>query len=1376
LTRSTLTSLARFLPGALVEWAGTISPDSPRPPCEEHICALLDVDVSGFTRLTSRLSRDSSQAGAERIGVILNGHLSKLIGVIEQHGGVILSFEGDSLLAGWQSEAEPALRSAVWHACACALALQRQFGETTVEGEALTLRSGISAGRLESVHLLCGSEHPRLLLAGQSIEDVCHCISLADGGETFVSARAWTYVADTAKGQNADKGAIRLLDIAAPSPSPFAHDGPATPSADLIDYVPSVVRAQFATALSEWAAELRTITTLFIRVTAVDLLNDFSKVEHVADVLQQKIERVGGDLLRVTAIEGGIQVLAVCGLPGNAHQDNPRRAIVGALDIQTELGTPEQHVSIGIASGDAFCGAIGTERRAEYTVLGESVNCAARLSSLAAGRILADDVTAKQTVGSIELQGPWPMSVPGLRTAIPAYIAVRKTVRRTVAMSNRMVGRHDELLRLKSSLNHATSGPSVSVIVGEPGVGKSTLAAAFMDDCEKEGIEVFDAFTDEIEKNTPYYALRRPLKRLLRLDQVPANGIYARIEERLAGNPGQLQFISLLNDILDLDLPQSAAIHEMQSSVRSDNLRRLLKNLLLALLCERPRILLIEDYHWIDAASTNLLAELVSSGKPIRLVLTSRNELARDDALRTAHVQLVRLDSLDEANTAELIKLSLQGTDISRALEDAIWQRTGGNPFFIAELCRVIQQRQDFPVEPPGDDPSGRSLGLPQSARAAVLNRTDNLSADGQFLLKVASAMGPAFRVSDFEDNELIRKAGLDVAACISRLESANLLKHVDAGRFTFSHRIIRDVVYASMLSDQKKAAHASIAIAVENSGRVSSPESLSLLLYQWKRAGNREKIFAYLDRVAELRLRQFENDAAIAHCVEFLGMAEEDKRRNGVARLAAAHFIMGKAQINLGKLEAARISLEHGLRILKLPMPRTKMGLGAAILGQTIRQVVNASRVRRQYESASNPNIASDDTDDITLKVARAYDDLTNIFYFQGNKARLIYSTLRGTTLAEHSGALSPVLAINYACIGAICGVIPLRNYADHYLRLGESISSRLQIPSVSVRVSLVSGLYKTSIGEWSAAKKLFEPALAEALQIGDVRKWCEIAVCLETIISPWLLNPGYEGEQAWAALIEEIIEKARSSGDVQILGSGLAGAIRGYRTLDKADRNAPYLQEFASLLRERTAALEPIHRLEGAAHLADAALDDGDIAAWQHWLERAGEWLGQVNPSMKTRTLPALCAAFRAGIRRPNHGDASRLGPHIATRSLTGLRRFARIYPIGRPRALLFRGDMEALQGHPRRAAKLWGQAIAHAQQLDMPADALAAEGRLKKCEGSGTAGERAGQSAPSGLDHFPEYRKIMGVAAIALNVGGGGNAVPSPEAARAAGPGAL
>jgi hypothetical protein len=1187
---------------------------------------------------------------------------------------------------------------------------------------------------------------------------------LAESGETLVSRDAWQYVAKHAKGRPTANGPFQLLDVTTPGEADKTAQAASFDSSRLASYVPQILRSRLASSLSRWLAELRTVTTCFIRFTAPDLFDDLTRLEKAYNILESRIARFHGDLLRITASEGGLLTLAVFGLPGNAHKDDPRRAILAGLELQADVSRIGMNVSIGIATGDVFCGAIGTDRRAEYTVLGEAVNCAARLAAIAAGRALVDELTAQKCSNFVSFQGPWSMQVPGVRAPIQTFVALRPKREDAAALQDNLVGRTDELNRLNALIDGGLKA-RLAVIVGEPGVGKSALANAFTQHCIRNGVMVFDSFADDVEQNTPYFAFRRILRRLLGLELLQGREAYERIEARLASRPEEISFIPLLADVLDIGLEGTSITDDLASSVRYENLRRLLKNFVIDGMSANRSVLIVEDVHWLDAASAALLADVLQEEPPITVVLTSRSEKLPQEILqRVIDVSYLTLEPLDEDQTAELVNSSLEHASIPVWLHQAIWQRTGGNPFFVGEICQMIKQRrpETWPRIVPRLETfdEDNSIVLPQSARIAVLNRTDALLGDEQFVLKIASAMGPTFTVSDLEAIELIKNAGINASECVVSLTTANLIKALPVypARFTFSHKIIRDAVYAGMLSAQKQEAHVAIAKAIERGGRVSEAEMLPLVLNQWQRAGDPSKTFEYLDRVAELRLRQFENAAAIAHSEEFLDIARKEAITAPAARLAAAHFVLGEAELNLGRMHTARTSFEKGLRLLNMPMPRTKIGLALSMLSQIGEHLFRSKRPSGQRQESFSAA-----ANEIVTKAARAYDSLTYIHYFNGDKARLVYSTLRATNLAEFAG-LSSLLAVNYSSLGAICGVIPLRRRAEQYLKRAFELSAKLGIPSVSAKVNLLGGLYKTSVGDWLSAKSLFEPGLKQAHSLGDIRRWSELAVSLETIISPWLLNPSYSGKQAWSELVDKICETARSNGDPQVLGGGLTGAIRGYRILGADDRAHAYLDELTSFVREQSAALEPIHRLEGAAFLAEAALDCGNVPEWEHWLARAAFFIDEVNPTIKSRTLTALSAAFRIAVRAPQHAErveTRQMRRRLAKKSAANLGRFARIYPIGRPRAFLFQGDLELNLGNTARASRLWRRALVDAAQLKMPADALASLARLRKTGSNLAEIESMAVRNLDALllDHNSEFRKTAELTASALAIGGRG-----------------
>jgi class 3 adenylate cyclase/tetratricopeptide (TPR) repeat protein len=1353
--------LLRFLPGALVEWVRR-TPDSTAPSREEHVGALMITDISGFTRLTAKLARDGGEAGAERLSRLLNAFVAELVGAVEERGGVILSFEGDSLLAGWEAQGGASdLATAVWRCCHCASVLQTRVGDATVEGEPLTVRSGVAAGTINLIHLRSQSANRRVVLTGPCVSEVSQCAALAESREVLVSSEAFSYVSDHAKGRATEGQAVHLLEIADPPPvSPHLSAGWSGDS-DRASYLPLVVRSRLGSSLSRWLAELRTVTALFIRITGADLLDSPEQLEAAVNALQAKITRFHGDVLRITTCEGGIQALVVFGLPGYAHHDDPRRASLAALELQPDVSRLGLHLSVGIATGDAFCGAIGTARRAEYTVLGEAVNRAARLSALAAGRTLADDVTAQAASAFVSYQGPWSMNVPGLRVPIPTYIAGHPKHEGMLAARDLFVGRAEELQRLNSLVRPADGNKARAILVeGEPGVGKSALVEAFAEGSRATGVAVLNGLADDVERATPYFAFRRIIRQLLGVEQLAGREAYEAILTRLKQRRDQTRFIPLLDDVLDLGLEQTPTTNALSGPVRSDNLRGLLKTIILDGLRARPSILVIEDAHWLDVSSVALLAELMRSGEPVAVVLTARTGHRIEGF---AGLDRLSLKPLSEADTAELVSSSLGQPDTPVWLQQAIWERTGGNPFFIGEICRVIKQRRPETrvriVPHPDIGEEGSLVALPQSARAAVLSRTDLLLPDEQFVLKIASAVAASFTAADLEAIDLIKDIGVNVAQCVANLARAHLIRATggDPSRFMFAHAITREVVYSSMVSEQRREAHTAIARSLER-GALTAAETLPLVLNQWQRAGDRSKVFEYVDRVAELRLRQFDNAAAIALVEEFFGLARDEGLSPPPGRQAAAYFIRGEAELNLGRMKEARAAYEAGLRLLKLPLPQSSVVLALRMIQQI---VVHLARSRRRAGPPSGRKSRSAATSEAVLKAARVHEDLTRIYYFQGDKARLLYATLRATNLAEGLAELSPVLVANYASLGSICGVIPLRRPAERYLRLARGLSEQVNAPDASILVDLLTGMYETSIGEWQAAREHFEPGLERAIALGDKRRWSELAVCLETILSPCLFNISYRGEAFWRELVDNICKTGRDTGNLHVLGCGLAGAMRGHRTLGSDETASNYLAELATFLQDQPETLEPIHRLEAAAFLADAALARGDLHTWQHWLQQANRWMSNVAPSMKSRTLPALTAVFRSAMTPPRDSEpagARVLRWNLATESAANFKRFAGVYPIGRPRAFLVRGDLEASLGHGTRAAKLWRQALADAMRLKMPADALASTARLRTT----TAGLRDADMAAANdleklfLAHDAEWRKTAERSAAVLGAG--------------------
>lgn len=1307
----------RYLSGALVHWSSPAATESSGPTREDFPGSLLFVDISGFTRLTAKWSEIDRAAGAERISQLLNGFMTALTRHVEEHGGTVLSFAGDSLLAGWRASSPDELTQAAWRSCHCAVRIREEVGKPGSPEDALQLRIAIGAGTITLLHLLPRTDQRWLIVGGDCLAQADHCGQLSDAGEILVSGAVWQLVGKRAKGSPNREGTARLDDIPPYSAAKKASRiGSATAAEHLEAYLPLSLRGRLLSPLAEWLADLRTVTALFVHIVGRDLDTDLDRLNTLVGRALAVIGRTGGEILHTALHAGGLEIFAAFGLPGEKHADNARRAVVASLRLSSELDDPDIGLSAGISTGESFCGALGTSHRADYTAVGAAVNMASRLASVAAGRILVDQATAKTTAGQITFSGPWTLAIPGVRGGVPAFAPIAETIAAATTLSPVLLNRTAELATLTAYFDQAGNGQAgVLIVKGDSGVGKSALLRAFVDHCRDRGSRILVGNADDIESDVPYFAWRGVIRDLLGIGDLRGGDATEQVMHFFAQRPELVHLAPLLNDAINLTLTDTVETRAMSGDGRSHRLRELLRELMAGSLAQGRGLVVLEDVHWLDEASGQLLGRLVSGTAPVPVVVSTRTARTQQDLTRWTGqhhngAQTLDLKPLDFEGTIALVRASIGSGSPADGFGEAVYAQSAGNPLLICEICRMIGERRlpkaaETSVALSLAETRSNDATLLNTAKVTVIARTDQLPAELQALLKLASAMGATFSIADLQALPPIRKIALDIGASIQRLQAAHLIKPMDErpGRFTFSHAVIRQAIYDSMLSEQRREAHRAIAQAMEESGQPDNAENLPRILSHWERAGDAALAFNYLDRVAELRLRQFDNAAVVDLTERFFKTARELSITIAPARRAAACFLLGEANLNLGRAEAARHAYEEGLRLSGLPLPRTSAGLALHLVLDLGEQIWRRM-IHRDKDWILKREISQSQSDPFLL-AAKAHEDLTRIYYFTSEKLRLIHATLRATNLAERNKYVSPTTATNYASLGAICGVIPLRGQAEHYSRLASVLSERVDQLGTRVRVDLLSGLYQTSVGHWRQGRQAFEAGMNNATAIGDLRRWCEVAVGLETISGPWLLTPAFEGIAPWEILVQRICEEARRRGDMQVLGCGLLGRLRGHAALGRFDTLDADLDELRLILADKADGLELVHCIEGASLLTEAARRQGDRGEATGWFERALSWCQALNPAMKTRTLPALARLFDVA-SAPETGD-----PAAARFVLSKLERFARVYPIGRPAAALGEATLHLHHGRQRRAERVAQYAFAEALRLEMPAVALAA-----------------------------------------------------------------
>ncbi len=471
-------------------------------------------------------------------------------------------------------------------------------------------------------------------------------------------------------------------------------------------------------------------------------------------------------LARLSAIVGryegyvekfaGDALLALFGAPV-AHEDDAVRALHAGLEMQREIargrdelpaGAGGLTLHIGVNSGHGIARVMGGGTRLDYGVLGDSVIVAQRLQAAApAGAIYVGETTRTLARERFDFEPVGDLALKGLERTVPAWRLVsERTGRAGEPFLDRhaVVGRDRELMALDASLDRLLDGSGgVVVIEGEPGVGKSTLVGVLHERASSRGARWLETRSLSYGSAIAYRPIAELLRSFagLRLADPPET-----VGPALEGSLGSVGLVDLLPYLARLlgatttstpGTASMAAVADMEPEAFQRGLHGALGRWLATLAAESPLVVLVEDVHWADSSSLALLEELIAMDRagPCLFVLTRRPELdPRIEALRAAgdgRSVTVSLSPLDRVSIEALVASRLGGAVPPPGLGDVLHDRTGGNPFFVDEVVRVLLETG---VLRPSDggwlvDDGWDASGVPVTIEGVLAARIDLLPA-----------------------------------------------------------------------------------------------------------------------------------------------------------------------------------------------------------------------------------------------------------------------------------------------------------------------------------------------------------------------------------------------------------------------------------------------------------------------------------------------------------------------------------------------------------------------------------------------------------------------------------------------------------------------
>jgi len=516
----------------------------------------------------------------------------------------------------------------------------------------------------------------------------------------------------------------------------------------------------------------------------------------------------------------GDAVMAVFGLP-QVHEDDALRAVRAGLAIRAriarlceELGLSERlQIRVGIESGEA---ATGTGPDGQLLVTGPVVNTAARLQAAAdPDEVLAGRTARTLTDSSVSFGEERRIEAKGFDAPLTAA-AVEGLSMRSARRTIPFVGRTDELAMLRRSFSRVigASRPLLFTIVGEPGIGKSRLAAEFLSGLDPEGTVLVGRSHLGAESATfaPAAAIVREVAGIADEDSTEvATQRLRELVERVCVPGSDAHTIDRLLALLGLSAPrhdESAFVHDVRAGFLA---------LIEGLAAERPVTLLFEDTQMFRPQMLDLIERLAARGRRsvgrVLVVVATRNELLDERpawGTGATNQVSVRLEPLPPLEAAELARQAGGGM-IDDEQADAIVSRAGGNPFFIVESTGMLLRD--------GAAPDGESP-IPPTVQAMIASRLDSLPAEQRDLARRLSVYRYDF---DLDEVGLVSNAGeqelieLIDAEIVVREESAGTTPH-----WRFRHEVLRDVAYASLPKRERERLHTLIAERLEEQGAIT--------------------------------------------------------------------------------------------------------------------------------------------------------------------------------------------------------------------------------------------------------------------------------------------------------------------------------------------------------------------------------------------------------------------------------------------------------------------------------------------------------------------------------------------------------------------------
>lgn len=1043
---------------------------------QQAVGAALIADISGFTPLTESLALAlGPQRGAEELTRYLDLVYDALIGQVDRYRGAVIGFSGDAITCWFDGDDGR-------RATAAALGMQRAMSDFAAlpmpngGHVSLALKCGVATGKV--LRFVVGDPGIQLIdvIAGSPLDRAAEAEHHASKGQVILDEPTWKalhsyIVIEEYRVDEATHATFAVVtgstDPVPPTPwSPLTED--ALSEAQVRPWILAPIYERLK-GQGSFLAELRPVVPLFLRFGTIDF-EDAGTAGQQLDAyirwVQSIIVKYEAALIQLTIGDKGSYLYAVFGAP-IAHQNDAVRAVAAAQ----ELRQPPPELSfiystqIGISRGRMRAGPYGSHTRRTYGTLGDEVNVAARLMQAAApGQVLVTHSVAGEAGQTFPFTQLEPIRLKGKANPISAFrleVAGHHDLHLPEpAYALPMVGRQAELAAITEKLEMAATGKGqILGIAAEAGMGKSRLVAEVVKRATAQGFRVYTGACQSFGTNSAYLVWHEIWESFFEINPSapPAEQIEI-LESELTGEDATLaQRLPLLGSVLSLSIPENSLTLSLDSQLRKASLEALLVDWIKARGAERhtPFVFVLEDCHWIDPLSDDLLAAIGRSIQNDRVLLlltfrpleaTAGQSLA---VLEQPHSSIITLNDFTPGEAQRLIELKLsqfgeaEGT-FSSALVEQITTRTQGNPFYIEEILNYLRDQRQTLRDLRGIE----ALGLPDSLHSLILSRIDRLRESQKITIKVASIIGRNFPFrwlwGAYPELGLPEEVKADLAQ-LSSLDLTPLDVPEPELRYLFKHALTQQVAYESQPFAARTQMHGNLAGYIERIYSDTLDKYLDLLAYQYGHSSDVLKQREYYRRAGIAAEAAYDPETAITYYRKALAVWDAPRDTGDAALRFDVYEGLGRMLVNRAQYDEAT---------------------------ETFRTMLEQAR------QAELPVIES-----------RAWYGLSSAQSSAGDQRAALESAGQAERLAQDAGAtreLAAALEMKGRCLFRLGDASAALALGEEMLQLTTEHQARLQM---SRSLNLI-GAAQHILGRYDAAQAAWEGAFDIARELNDRRQ----------------------------------------------------------------------------------------------------------------------------------------------------------------------------------------------------------------------------------------------------------------------------------------------